>query len=780
MMTADLTLSAEKYSPKWLETIWLELSKFQDTVDDKLSMYSADTAPPVQTNKQKLLILSQQMETLQLDIGTKIDKLESETKISDTSGSETASATTSGSIKAFSAMLSTVKDTLNTPYSELMNNILALDTANLEQRLQVLEEFRRKYKEKVVSIELMLAKTKPDSPPPSTVQSVKGIEMEKSKAPVFSGRVIDYPVFKHSWQQVAGVAWEDANQVTQIKLKVDEDTRLIISRCKTMEEVWTELDKEYAQEQEVINAVNAELKSLRETPCSCAEYIVKLRNHLPTLEDVLKAVNGVEHLHSPERVNFMIGKFDERTMLEWEYFHSKNSGSTYARFFAFLVDRYDSSRSCIARHKAISLNVAAQVNHIVKCIICNEDGHFAHNCQNKQSINSTLVSSDCGRCNKWTARNGVHTCPGCGRGTQKDQKINHCLEHCGAYMSMSVNERSDCVERAKWCPIHLVGSHQLDDCKNKSDPKFICGINGCQKHHHKSLHNSTTTFVVRVNSTSLDNADDILLLVQTISTTSGPLNCLWDNASTCSLITNSAAERHQLPGEPMTIIIETVSGIRRVESYAYRVSLKDIKGDEYVITAYSVESISNQLKSVDISQVKGEFSKDLVEKWHLLDRPAGEIEILIGLNKFSLHPRDLECRGNLKVMSSLFGTGYLLGGSHPKVKAEQIQWNETVSNIRMSSVHTVNRVSVKPNYEFFAADVMGIQPPRRCGNCLKCKECTFLAQQLSQLDQYEYRVIDSKVNYVESQQYFQVQYPFTEDPRVLSKNRSQVIKIAKT
>ena len=86
--------------------------------------------------------------------------------------------------------------------------------------------------------------------------------MEKSKAPTFSGKTIDYPEFKRGWQKVAGVCWDDGNQVEQLKFKVDSETRRIISRCNTMREVWEVMDSEFAQEQEVVNAVDLELNNL--------------------------------------------------------------------------------------------------------------------------------------------------------------------------------------------------------------------------------------------------------------------------------------------------------------------------------------------------------------------------------------------------------------------------------------------------------------------------------------------------------------------------------------
>ena len=45
-----------------------------------------------------------------------------------------------------------------------------------------------------------------------------------------------------------------------------------------MKNVWEALDKEYAQEEEVIIAVNEELNNLTSSTFTVSEYIVELRN----------------------------------------------------------------------------------------------------------------------------------------------------------------------------------------------------------------------------------------------------------------------------------------------------------------------------------------------------------------------------------------------------------------------------------------------------------------------------------------------------------------------
>ena len=80
-----------------------------------------------------------------------------------------------------------------------------------------------------------------------------------------------------------------------------------------MTEAWKALDDEYAQEEEVVNAVNKQLKKLKLEECNTPEYIVSLRNHLPVLEAALDSVKGLEHLQTPDKVNFLVEKFDSLT-----------------------------------------------------------------------------------------------------------------------------------------------------------------------------------------------------------------------------------------------------------------------------------------------------------------------------------------------------------------------------------------------------------------------------------------------------------------------------------
>ena len=757
-------LAADAFSQEWLQGEWDKVDDIQLRVDDILLKDEPESV--IRSASVDLDIFNKQMTTLKQVITSKIKNLLTETA-PPSSGDVSINQM---SFNLFRDRLNLVTSSLSNEFTVLTEKILSTDHKNAATLCTDFEMFRRVQQKHIDTINSQLA-ARTTSTNCETTNVLKGMDMEKSKAPSFSGKTLDYPEFKRGWQKTAGVCWTDENQVQQIKFKVNSATKRIISRFGTMNEIWSALDAEYAQEEDVINAVNVELKDLRKSSCSVPEYIVMLKNYLPNLEQALKAVGGIEHLHSPERVNYLCTKFDSRTLHDWDYFRGKATGNTYERFYLFLTDQYDATKSSIARTNKTVLDD-------------DDDEEFSRN--SDQVVNHLDVSTDCHRCRTFTARNGLYKCPGCGRGTPSGSNIHHCLEHCAAYMEMSPNERSTCVESSNWCPIHLLSTHSLADCTRTNDQRVVCGVNGCDKHHHKSLHGSTSTFVANIHTTFADDDDasNVLLSVQSIAT-SGDQNIvsMFDNGATCCLISKSAASRLNLQGKDTNLLIRTVTGLKVLPSFSYSVPLYDKNNRDYEIRAYEIESISNDISPNDLSGVKHLFSKKVQQKWKSIEnRPAGAIELLIGTNVLGLHPRDHECKGNLKVMSSLFGSGFLLTGSHHAIKSSNITWNEDVSTIRhsvvTSSAHTVNRVSVVPNYNYFDHDNLGIQPPKRCSKCQGCKDCSFRAHKLSLQEQYEQQVLESKVQYDPTQQCFSVSYPFTEDPSILPNNKSQVIKIA--
>ena len=344
-------LKDQNYTTEWLEERWLEADDTLDRAKDILHEMEEKDKPQSLQPDQKTVILTERMEALKSSIVHRTASI----------AEQVAKGTISASAHPiFSNMVAEAKNLLSTEFRDLAKELLESSAGerNLADIVKSIEQFRLLQETQIVALELDLANNAPPIPgsSPATITRVSAeaprarkIEMERCKVPTFDGDTIAYPEFKRSWKKVAGSNWDEDNQLEQLKFKVDGHTKRIISRCRSMSEVWVALDNEYAQEEEIVNAVNAQLKLLKSTECSTSEYIVNLRNHIPVLESALESVNGLEHLQTPDKVNFLVEKFDSLMQRNWEYFKIKKTGKTWDRFFAFILDTYHACRSTIAR-----------------------------------------------------------------------------------------------------------------------------------------------------------------------------------------------------------------------------------------------------------------------------------------------------------------------------------------------------------------------------------------------------------------------------------------------
>ena len=184
--------------------------------------------------QQQRDVFTKQLDSLQKSISSKLDKL-----LAKTDSASTANLSlTPASQKILINLSDSVQHQSSSELSSISEQIMSLNSAGAVQTCTSIEEVRRSKEDDLVIILLRLADISTLATPVSPVASPRGVEMEKSRAPSFTGKTIDYPEFRRGWAKVAAVHWDDDNQVEQIKYKVDSATRRLISCCSTMFEVW--------------------------------------------------------------------------------------------------------------------------------------------------------------------------------------------------------------------------------------------------------------------------------------------------------------------------------------------------------------------------------------------------------------------------------------------------------------------------------------------------------------------------------------------------------------
>ena len=193
--------------------------------------------------------------------------------------------------------------------------------------------------------------------------------------------------------------------------------------------------------------------------------------------------------------------------------------------------------------------------------------------------------------------------------------------------------------------------------------------------------------------------DDILLSVQSIPAVGGSLNCLFDNAATCSLITETAAKTLNLVGEKIMMEICTVNGRKTIDSAIYHVPLIDSTNKKHIVVAHQVKAISDGLAKVYLSGVKNLFSPSVQDKWEsVTSRPTWSVDLLVGLDFMRLYHIELERQDNLRIVQSLFAKGLILVGSHQLLKSSNLGLSENVAAIRHYAQASINRVSIHSVY----------------------------------------------------------------------------------
>jgi hypothetical protein len=212
----------------------------------------------------------------------------------------------------------------------------------------------------------------------------------------------------------------------------------------------------------------------------------------------------------------------------------------------------------------------------------------------------------------------------------------------------------------------------------------------------------------------------------------------------------------------------TVNGNNEIQSKVYHINLLDNENKVHRIKVFGVDWISSGIEEVDVDRLKGLFSNEVQGVWdQVRRRPTGVVELLIGSNYLGLHPTEMEVSGNVKVMKSKFGSGYVLPGSHNAIKPRQ----NTLTPFCINACVRATSLSFKSVGDYLDSNELAVDNPRRCNNCMNCKECVYQGHKMSLVERFEYETMTNNVTYDEVDKVYCVAYPFMEDPSILSNDR---------
>ena len=209
---------------------------------------------------------------------------------------------------------------------------------------------------------------------------------------------------------------------------------------------------------------------------------------------------------------------------------------------------------------------------------------------------------------------------------------------------------------------------------------------------------------------------------------------LIDPGSDTGFIRNEFAEGIGLKGEPVTCFLKVVGNeYRTVPTMKYNITLEDRKGNLHLVTALGLDAITTLPQDPDLGPIRSLLVGYPEEMFH---RPQGRVDLLLGLRSTRLHGKVVRELGDLRVLETPFGCGWVLKGCHPNLSFNHLNQLPSLS----ANAHALNQAEQSPppefqifhvssefrsSLEFHELEELGTTPAPVCPQCTGCRDCTF-------------------------------------------------------
>ncbi|XP_064111565.1 uncharacterized protein LOC135219065 [Macrobrachium nipponense] len=245
-----------------------------------------------------------------------------------------------------------------------------------------------------------------------------------------------------------------------------------------------------------------------------------------------------------------------------------------------------------------------------------------------------------------------------------------------------------------------------------------------------------------------------------------PVICTVDPGGDISFITNGMAKKLGLSGKHINLsMIKVGNAVEYHTSNEYCVPLIDKSGKVWNVNAVGINEITAKSRSRQLSRVSELFEG--ISNLEL-NRPHGEIDMLIGANYCEILPRVVETNKGLQLLENQFGLS--IRGRHDEITNQVNTSNHVFVRIhKLSSSVNLNEINIEPtenlkdqlDNNFFAIEEMGT----RC-----CPGPNYVSLK----EEKEMKLIEEGLTYDEKQKCWFVRYPWIRDPNHMKNN----IKVA--
>ena len=258
-----------------------------------------------------------------------------------------------------------------------------------------------------------------------------------------------------------------------------------------------------------------------------------------------------------------------------------------------------------------------------------------------------------------------------------------------------------------------------------------------------------------------------------------------DPGSDTNFIKHDFARRLGLIGEPCNFRLKVVDReARPIETSRYQMMVHDVEGNRHVVTALGLETITILPQDPDLSPLLP-LVQGLPEE--VLQRPQGDVDVLLGLRDSALHGTTSQQWGNLRLLKSPLGCGWSLRGTHPDLKHASHQLPPSLSaaayalrQADLESEEVCQLYHIQSAREFHELDELGTTPPPVCLRCKGCRDCTFRRRRLTPDEQEVVSRVEREMQVDSVTGIITARYPWKNCVRRMVDNRQQARKVQET
>ena len=419
---------------------------------------------------------------------------------------------------------------------------------------------------------------------------------------------------------------------------------------------------------------------------------------------------------------------------------------------------------------------------------------------------------------RWAEYGPCKACGGEGHYWFKNGKhyASHNLKDCPTFRNFSIDQRLELAEKEECCTVCGSWTHIDAACDKVDDPNWTCqmpanGVPGtkCGKKHANIFHKDMPVQRNHVQTRGRwpEEIDPDVMLAITSANINGKTDAVIfiDNGSSSSMITHSLAAKLGLQGRVGTQTVQLCTQEPETRSVVFYLLNWNIPGlgiKQLVLAG--VDRITENPGSYDVSYGYVAFP------WvppGALDKPAGEVQLLIGSEMISLHcaggdrPEDLV--GELRVYTVPFGSGYILMGHDPRInfqnplfsEASMVWRNNAISRsfgrksqishylrgaVQINGVSLIRGPKKKPLPDFLEAELLGYDVPVRCDHIYNCDHCSILEPGRTVAQHFQLQEMRAKAVFNREEKHVTIDYPIIGDPSLFKNNKHQAVQRAES